>query len=245
MQARHSVNELDLIKHLIVRVTPNSPQRGLTLLTFCKRSSEFVEGLDIDGLHVVLKSFNLFCDVISRDLLVFDSGTNNNLVDTISDGFFLVLSLPSETILLDLEDEFSHFVEIGFLTPWLNFPNNDGFSDGFGFVEFTSFGSDRFHTFNFRFLSFFIFLLVGEGVEIIIILLFYLSGSSSSLGFNLGELGNINGFHGFIANSSAAVVVDDGGLSSDALEPLSNIDHSLAETSIKNKGEADAHEHKV
>jgi len=63
--------------------------------------SEFVEGLDVDGLYHVFHGFDFLLDIISRDLSVIDGGSDNELLDTVSDRRSLEFGFPEETILDD------------------------------------------------------------------------------------------------------------------------------------------------
>lgn len=51
-------------------------------------------------------------EVINADLIVFDDTTDDQLVDSVGDGFLLVLSLPEEAFHLDGEDLLEQSVEV-------------------------------------------------------------------------------------------------------------------------------------
>jgi len=95
-------------------------------------SSELVEGLDVDGLDKVLHLLDLLLHNVSGDLVVLDGGTDDDLEDTVGNGFLLPLGLPPETVHLDLEDLVSELLKIGVLTPGLDFPNDDRLGDDGG-----------------------------------------------------------------------------------------------------------------
>lgn len=96
--------------------------------------SELVEGNDVDGLDVVLERLNSLLDDISGDLVILDNGSHDELEDTVSNGLLLVLSLPDETLHGDTEDHSGELVEVSLLTPWLDFPKEDGLGDGGGLL---------------------------------------------------------------------------------------------------------------
>ena len=86
--------------------------------------SKLVESDDIDRLYIVLEFFNFLLHEIRRNLLIFYSCTDDNLVNAISDWLLLPLSLPEETIHLDSKDLLSKGFKISILTPWLDFPDD-------------------------------------------------------------------------------------------------------------------------
>jgi len=60
--------------------------------------SELVESHNIDGLHMVLELFDLLLYCVCGDFVIFNSCTDNNLKNTIGNGFFLPFCLPIKTI---------------------------------------------------------------------------------------------------------------------------------------------------
>ena len=87
--------------------------------------SEFVEGDDVDRLNIVFKLLDLFLNKISRDLFIFDRGSDLDLEDSVGNGLLLPLSLPEETVHLNSENLLSESFEVGVLAPWLNFPDDE------------------------------------------------------------------------------------------------------------------------
>ena len=81
-------------------------------------------------MDIILKLLNLLLYNISGDLIILYSSSDNNLENTIGDRFFLPLSLPEETVHLDAEDLVGKGLEVGILTPWLDFPDDERFGNG-------------------------------------------------------------------------------------------------------------------
>lgn len=98
------------------------------------RSSNLVEGHDVDGLNLVLECLHLLLEVVGGDLLVLDDGTNDDLLDTVSDGELLVLGLPEETVHLNADDLLSELVKVGLSVVGLHFEDDEGLGDGLGLV---------------------------------------------------------------------------------------------------------------
>ena len=95
-----------------------------------KTESELVEGNNIHGLDIILESFNPLLDIIGGYLLVLDSGADLDLEDAISNGLLLPLGLPHQAVHLDGEDLVSEDLQVGFLTPRLNLPDDERLGDG-------------------------------------------------------------------------------------------------------------------
>merc|ERR1719469_514306 len=93
-------------------------------------SSELVESNDIDRLDIIFHSLDHLLNNISRDLRILNSGTNLNLEDSVGNGFLFPLGLPGKTIHIDSENLVSKSIKIGFLTPWLDFPNDERLGRG-------------------------------------------------------------------------------------------------------------------
>merc|ERR1740139_1674373 len=93
-------------------------------------SSELVESNDIDRLDIIFHSLDHLLNNISRDLRILNRGTNLNLEDSVSNGFLFPLGLPGKTIHIDSENLVSKSIKIGFLTPWLDFPNDERLGRG-------------------------------------------------------------------------------------------------------------------
>ena len=81
-------------------------------------------------MDIILESFNPLLDIIGGYLLVLDSGADLDLEDAVSNRLFLPLSLPHETVHLDGEDLISKDLQVGFLTPRLNLPDDERLGDG-------------------------------------------------------------------------------------------------------------------
>ena len=95
--------------------------------------SEFVEGSDVYRLAIVFESLDLLDDVVSAYEVVDDRAAYNNLEHAVGDGLLFKLSLPRESLHLDvLEDSGSELVEVNLWSPWLNFEDNEGLSDWLG-----------------------------------------------------------------------------------------------------------------
>ena len=92
-------------------------------------SSELVERLDINGLDFILERCDSFFNEIGGDLFILDDSADDNLEYTVGNGLLLVFSFPCKTIHCDLENLSGKGVQIGLLTPWLDFPNDDRFGD--------------------------------------------------------------------------------------------------------------------
>ena len=98
------------------------------------RSSNLVEGHDVDGLNLVLECLHLLLEVVSGDLLVLDDGTNDDLLNTVGDGKLLVLGLPEETVHFNADDLLSEIVKVGLSVVGLHFEDDEGLGDGLGLV---------------------------------------------------------------------------------------------------------------
>lgn len=98
------------------------------------RSSNLVEGHDVDGLNLVLECLHLLLEVVSGDLLVLDDGTDDDLLNTVGDGELLVLGLPEETVHLNADDLLSELVKVGLSVVGLHFEDDEGLGDGLGLV---------------------------------------------------------------------------------------------------------------
>ena len=88
--------------------------------------SELVEGDDVNRLHFVFKLLDLLLDQVSGDLIVLDGGANDDLEDAVGNRLLLPLGLPHEAVHLDAEDLVGEGLEISVLTPWLDFPDDEG-----------------------------------------------------------------------------------------------------------------------
>ena len=88
--------------------------------------SELVEGDDVNRLHLVFKLLDLLLDQVSGDLIVLDGGADDDLEDAVGDRLLLPLGLPHEAVHLDAEDLVGEGLEISVLTPWLDFPDDEG-----------------------------------------------------------------------------------------------------------------------
>ena len=93
------------------------------------KKSKFVEGLNIDGLDIILERGNSFLNEIGGDLFVFNDSANNDLVYTESNRFFLVFGFPGKTVHIDVKDLNGEGVQIGLITYWLDFPDDDRFGN--------------------------------------------------------------------------------------------------------------------
>ena len=92
--------------------------------------SELVEGDDVDGLNLFIELHDLLLDKISGDLIILDSGANDDLEDTVGNGFLLPLGLPEKTVHGDADDLVSEHLQVGLLAPWLHFPNDERLGNG-------------------------------------------------------------------------------------------------------------------
>ena len=92
-------------------------------------TSEFVEGDDVDRLDFIFKLFDLLLDKVCRNFIIFHSGSDLNLEDTVCDGLLLPFGLPEETIHFNAKDLVSKYLKISVFSPWLNLPDNQGFGD--------------------------------------------------------------------------------------------------------------------
>lgn len=137
-------------------------------------------------MNIVFKCLNLLLKIISGHLGILNSGSDHELIHTESNGFFLVLSFPHETILFNLENLSSKGIQISFFTPWLHIPDNQGLfnNDLFLFGTFLSLGSSL----SGSLLSFLI--IFTEKVKIIVVFLlsFLLLGLLLLLFFTLSLL---------------------------------------------------------
>ena len=91
----------------------------------CPLRSNLVEGHDVDRLDLIFEGLDLLLEVVSGDLLVFDDGTNNDLLNTVGNGDLLVLGLPEETVHLDAYDLLGELVEVGLGFIGLHFEDNE------------------------------------------------------------------------------------------------------------------------
>ena len=96
--------------------------------------SEFVEADDVDRLNFVFKLLDPFLNKISRDLVIFDRGSDLDLEDSVGNGLLLPLSLPEETVHLNSENLLCESFEVGLLTPWLDFPDDERLGNGCGLL---------------------------------------------------------------------------------------------------------------
>lgn len=76
-------------------------------------------------MHFIFEGFDGFLEIVSGDLGIFDDTTDDELVDSVGDGFLLVFSLPEETVLFDGQDLLGEFVEIGFSFVGLDFEEDE------------------------------------------------------------------------------------------------------------------------
>ncbi len=98
------------------------------------RSSNLVEGHDVDGLDLLFEGLDLLLEVVGGDLLVLDDGADDDLLNTVSDGELLVLGLPEETVHLDADDLLGELVEVGLGVVGLHLEDDEGLGDGLGLV---------------------------------------------------------------------------------------------------------------
>jgi len=78
--------------------------------------------LDINGLNHVFHLFDLLLNIISRDQVIVDGGSDDKLEDTEGNRGLLVFGLPVESSLLvfDSEDSLGEGVEVGLVINGLN-----------------------------------------------------------------------------------------------------------------------------
>lgn len=76
-------------------------------------------------MHFIFEGFDGFLEIVSGDLGIFDDTTDDELVDSVGDGFLLVFSLPEETVLFDGQNLLGEFVEIGFSFVGLDFEEDE------------------------------------------------------------------------------------------------------------------------
>lgn len=92
--------------------------------------SQLVEGSDVYRLAEIFESLDLLDEVISADEVIDDRAADNNLEHAVSDWLLLELSLPLESLHLDLsEDLCTKGVEVGLWSPWLDLEDNEGLSN--------------------------------------------------------------------------------------------------------------------
>ena len=58
--------------------------------SFLGSSSDLAEDSDIDGLDFIFEGFDFLLEVIGGDLLILNDATNDELVDSVGNGFLLV-----------------------------------------------------------------------------------------------------------------------------------------------------------
>ena len=97
-----------------------------------RRSSNLVEGHDVDGLDLIFEGLDLLLEVVGGDLLVLDDGADDDLLNTVGDGELLVLGLPEETVHLDADDLLGELVEVGLGVVGLHLEDDQGLGDGLG-----------------------------------------------------------------------------------------------------------------
>lgn len=99
-----------------------------------RRSSNLVEGHDVDGLDLIFEGLDLLLEVVGGDLLVLDDGADDDLLNTVGDGELLVLGLPEETVHLDADDLLGELVEVGLGVVGLHLEDDEGLGHGLGLV---------------------------------------------------------------------------------------------------------------
>jgi len=121
---------LNLIKH-ISSLAQISSSNTTALISYysCWFRSELVEGLDVNGLDFILEGGDSFLNEIGGDLFIFDDSADNDLENTVGNGLLLVFGFPCKTIHSDGKNLSGESIQISLLTPWLDFPNNDGFGN--------------------------------------------------------------------------------------------------------------------
>jgi hypothetical protein len=63
--------------------------------------------------------------VINRDLVILYDTTNDELVDSVGNRFFLALSLPDKSVLLDCQNLLEQLVKVGLCLVWLDLEEDD------------------------------------------------------------------------------------------------------------------------
>jgi hypothetical protein len=82
--------------------------------------SDLVEDGNIAGLDFFFEGLDGFLEVVNGDLFIFNDTANNKLVNSVGNGFLLVILFPDEAVHLNSENLLEKSVEIGFSFVWLD-----------------------------------------------------------------------------------------------------------------------------
>lgn len=92
-------------------------------------------------MAIIFESLDLLDEVVGAYEVVDDRAADNNLEHAVSDWLLLELSLPLESLHLDLlEDLGTKGVEVGLWSPGLDLEDNEGLGDWLGLALLSSSG---------------------------------------------------------------------------------------------------------
>lgn len=87
--------------------------------------SDLVEGENINRLDHVVEGLDQLLHIIGRNLVVFNSCTNDKFEDTEGDGFLFVLLFPQEAVHADVvENALAEVVKVRLIIEGLYFPKD-------------------------------------------------------------------------------------------------------------------------
>lgn len=98
----------------------------------CCCCSDLVEDGDIDGLDLIFELHHLVDEIVNADLLIFNDTTHNEFVDSVGNGFLLVVLLPDEAVHIDGDDLLEELVEVGLSFVGLHVEEDEGLSNDCG-----------------------------------------------------------------------------------------------------------------
>ena len=101
-----------------------------------KYRSKFVEGDNVNRLHIVLERLDHLLHEIRADFIVLHGRPNLNLEDAVGDWLLLPFGLPAQAIQLDGDDLVCEGIQVSILTPWLDFPDDKGLGHRSGLLLF-------------------------------------------------------------------------------------------------------------
>ena len=217
-----------------------------------KYHSKFVKGDNVNRLDIVFERFDRLLHEIRADFIILHGRTNLNLEDAVGDWLLLPLGLPAQAVHLDGDDLVCEGIQVGILTPWLDFPDNQGLGNRSGLLllglgllllllHSLSSGGISVRIFR-KWIEFVLFsgsgsswlgsLFLGCGFTTLALLLVVLVATLGSL-----TLGSASSSLRLLLSGSEALDVTcsarhDGQLAH-LEEPCGSVGHSLAETSVE------------
>merc|ERR1711879_830919 len=135
---------------------------------------EFVEGGNVDTLHLVFVLFDFFGQVVSTDFLVLNNRGDHELEDAKGEWLFLVFFAPHESVHGDLAFDFDgERVQVGLVVERDHRFSGDGALGGHLCGFFSVVGG---HTLGFHSLGFLVNFVVVGAEEVHVVIVFFVFG---------------------------------------------------------------------